>query len=48
VQDLIVSWLFAAALIPIFLIGRARLGRTSGIMLLAAYVAYAVMRVRGF
>ena len=48
VQDLVVSWLFAAALIPIFLIGRARLGRTSGIMLLAAYVAYAVMRVRGF
>ena len=48
VQDLIVSWLFAAALIPIFLIGRARLGRTSGIMLLAAYAVYAVMRVRGF
>ena len=48
VQDLIVSWLFAAALIPIFLIGRARLGRTSGIMLLAAYAAYAVIRVRAF
>lgn len=48
VQDLVVSWLFAAALIPIFLIGRARLGRTSGIMLLAAYAVYAVMRVRGF
>jgi cation:H+ antiporter len=48
VQDLIVSWLFAAALIPIFLIGRARLGRTSGIMLLLAYAAYAVMRVRGY
>ncbi len=47
VQDLVVSWLFAAALIPIFLIGRARLGRTSGIMLLAAYAVYAVMRVRG-
>jgi cation:H+ antiporter len=48
VQDLVVSWLFAAALSPIFLIGRARLGRTSGIMLLAAYGAYAVMRVRGY
>ena len=48
VQDLAVSWLFAAALIPIFLIGRARLGRTSGIMLLLAYAAYAVMRIRGF
>jgi cation:H+ antiporter len=48
VHDLVVSWLFAAALIPIFLIGRARLGRTSGMMLLAAYAAYAVLRVRGF
>jgi cation:H+ antiporter len=48
VQDLVVSWLFAAALIPIFLIGRARLGRTSGMMLLVAYAAYAVLRVRGF
>ena len=47
-KDLAVSWLFAAALIPIFLIGRARLGRTSGLMLLAAYAAYAIMRVRGF
>ena len=47
VHDLVVSWLFAAALIPIFLIGRARLGRTSGIMLLLAYALYAVMRVRG-
>lgn len=48
VQDLAVSWLFTAALIPIFLIGRARLGRTSGIMLLIAYVAYAVIRIRGY
>jgi Ca2+/Na+ antiporter len=47
VHDLVVSWLLAAALIPIFLIGRARLGRTSGIMLLVAYAVYAVMRVRG-
>jgi cation:H+ antiporter len=47
VHDLVVSWLFAAALIPIFLIGRARLGRTSGIMLLLAYAVYAIMRVRG-
>ena len=48
VQDLAVSWLFAAALIPIFLIGRARLGRTSGIMLLIAYAAYAFIRIRGY
>ena len=45
--DLVVSWLFTAALIPIFFMGRARLGRASGIMLLIAYAAYAVMRVRG-
>ncbi len=48
VQDLAVSWLFTAALIPIFLVGRARLGRTSGIMLLIAYAAYAVIRIRGY
>jgi cation:H+ antiporter len=48
VHDLAVSWLFAAALIPIFLIGRARLGRTSGIMLLIAYAAYAVLRIRNY
>jgi len=47
VQDLIVSWLFAAALIPIFLFGRARLGRTSGIVLLFAYFAYATVRIIG-
>lgn len=45
INDLVVSWLFAAALIPIFLIGRARLGRGSGIMLLLAYAAYAAFRV---
>ena len=47
VQDLIVSWLLAAALIPIFLFGRARLGRTSGAMLLLGYVGYAVVRILG-
>ena len=40
-RDLIVSWALAAALIPIFLDCRARLGRTAGIMLLLAYAAYA-------
>ena len=45
VPDLVVSWLFAAALIPIFLFGRARLCRTSGIMLLLAFIAYATMRI---
>ena len=45
VQDLLVSWVLAAILIPIFLFGRARLGRTSGVLLLAAYFSYAVLRV---
>lgn len=47
VQDLFVSWLFAAALIPIFLFGRARLGRTSGLLLLLAYAGYATGRIVG-
>lgn len=45
VQDLIVSLLLSAMLIPIFLFGRARMGRTTGVLLLAAYAGYAVMRV---
>lgn len=45
IHDLAVSWLFAAILIPIFLYGRAKLGRTSGILLLLAYAAYATMRI---
>jgi cation:H+ antiporter len=48
VQDLAVSWLLAATLIPVFVIGRARLDRTMGFALLAAYAVYAVLRVRGF
>jgi cation:H+ antiporter len=45
VQDLIVSWVLAAVLIPIFLFGRAKLGRISGAMLIAAYFSYAAIRV---
>ncbi len=48
VQDLIMSWVLAAVLIPIFLFGRAKLGRTTGAMLLAAYFAYAVVRIVGY
>jgi cation:H+ antiporter len=44
VIDLIVSWLFAAMLIPIFFHGEARLGRAWGAALLLAYCAYAVLR----
>ena len=45
VADLALSWLFAAALIPIFLVGKARLNRASGAMFLAAYFGYAIYRV---
>ncbi len=45
VADLVVSWAFAAVLIPIFFFGRAFLGRRSGAALLVAYVGYAVYRV---
>jgi cation:H+ antiporter len=44
VTDLVVSWLFAAALIPIFFHGEARLGRSWGVVLVLAYIAYAGMR----
>ncbi len=45
VGDLIVSWLLAAVLVPIFYFGRRTLGRTSGTMLLLAYVSYMAVRV---
>ena len=45
IQDLLVSWALAAILIPIFLFGRARLGRTTGLLLLAGYFSYAVLRI---
>lgn len=44
VIDLGVSLLFAVALIPIFFIGKAKLGRTTGVALLFFYGAYAVFR----
>jgi cation:H+ antiporter len=45
VFDLTVSLLFAAALIPVFWIGRARLGRKVGWIMLLCYSVYAVVRV---
>lgn len=44
ISDLVVSWLFAAALIPIFFYGRARLARVSGMFFLLAYTTYAISR----
>lgn len=45
VTDLVVTWMFTAVLIPVFFLRRARLGRSSGIVLVVAYIAYAVYRV---
>jgi cation:H+ antiporter len=43
--DLAVSFMFAVVLIPIFYVGRARLGRGVGCVFLIAYLAYAVTRL---
>jgi len=45
ITDLMVSWLLAALLIPIFVFGKAYLGRTTGVLLLGTYFAYAVLRI---
>ena len=45
VGDLAVSWLLAAALIPIFFFGKAYLGRVSGSALLLVYLVYATARI---
>jgi cation:H+ antiporter len=45
VFDLVVSWLFAAVLIPIFFLRNARIGRPSALFLLGSYIAYAVYRI---
>ncbi len=45
VSDLIMSWLLAAALIPIFFFGKAYLGRVSGAIFLLVYVGYATARI---
>ena len=45
VGDLGISWLLAAVLVPIFCIGKARLGRVAGSIFLVAYCSYAVFRI---
>jgi cation:H+ antiporter len=47
IGDLIVSWLLAAVLIPIFFLGKACLSRTSGALFVIAYLVYAVYRILG-
>ena len=43
--DLSISFVFAAVLIPVFWVGRARLGRRAGWVMLAAYLLYVVGRI---
>ena len=45
VIDLLISCLLAAALIPLFLLGKARLSRFTGIILLLGYASYAAIRI---
>ncbi len=43
--DLVVSWVLAAVLIPIFWFGKAYLGRVSGAAFVLAYIGYAIWRI---
>jgi len=45
ITDLMVSWLFAAALLPVFFLGKAKLTRPIGGLFLLAYLAYAALRI---
>jgi len=45
IGDLLVSLALVALLIPIFIMGKARLGRVMGGALLLAYFAYVVVRI---
>ena len=45
ISDLVVSWLLAAALIPLFFFGKAYLGRISGSAFLFVYFGYAAYRI---
>jgi cation:H+ antiporter len=45
IGDLATSWVLAAALIPVFFLGRATLRRGMGVTFLGAYLAYAAFRI---
>lgn len=47
IGDLVMSWLLAAILIPIFFLGKGRLGRGVGAVIIVAYVVYAAVRFAG-
>ena len=44
-SDVAVSWILAAALIPLFIFGRAHMGRRAGCVLLAVYAVYVMARI---
>jgi cation:H+ antiporter len=43
--DLAFSWALAAMLIPVFILGKAKLGRIPGLLLLLSYIAWVVFRI---
>lgn len=45
--DLSVSWVLVAILIPVFILGQARLNRIVGTLLIVAFIAYAAARIGG-
>lgn len=45
IKDMIFSWLLAAALIPLFFLGKALVGRVSGALLILLYLGYAAIRI---
>jgi len=45
ISDLVVSWLLAAALLPVFFLGKAKLTRPIGAVFLLFYLSYAVFRI---
>jgi cation:H+ antiporter len=45
ISDLVVSWLFAAALLPVFFLGKAKLTRPVGAVFLLVYIGYAALRI---
>ena len=47
VTDLVFSWVLGALLVPVFFIGKARVGRAIGVFYLAAYLGYAIWRIAG-
>jgi len=43
--DLAFSWALAALLIPVFILGKATLGRVSGSLILLSYIVWVVFRI---